>query len=169
MLSKGKNNVLAFAWFAVAVSGCGSPAPERDPGIADSLSRATQKKRTDSIKAKNPWQPVPPDSSYTGTYIDRYGNGIVKFRGFYRQGKRHGQWVSFYHTGLPWSEMHYDKGLRHGPNITYFENGEKRYEGQFKMDLRDSVWTYYDTSGTAVKKVTFSDDAIVAQQDLTKR
>ena len=86
---------------------------EEEKRVNDSLSKIQQKLRSDSLKQKNPLLILPPDSDYTGTYVDKYPNGITKFRGFFRFGERHGQWMSFYPNGLLWSEMHYDKGLRH--------------------------------------------------------
>ena len=109
---------------------------------------------------------MPPDSTYTGDYTDRYPNGLVKFKGFYRFGERHGMWLSFYPTGIAWSEMHYDKGLRHGPNIAYYENGEIRYSGFYKNDEKDSVWSYYDTIGKIAEKVLFKDDKMVKKLPL---
>jgi hypothetical protein len=130
---------------------------------ADSVSRVEQRKRADSIRRTNPLLIVPPDTAYTGDYVDRYPNGIIKFKGNFRFGERHGQWMSFYPNGLAWSEMHYDKGLRHGPNITYFEDGKTNYSGFYKDDRKDSVWCYYDTLGTLVQKMLFKDDRFVKQ------
>jgi hypothetical protein len=134
--------------------------------LSDSLSRAAQKRSTDSAKARNPLLIAPPDSNYTGSYVDKYDNGITKFTGFFRQGERHGQWMSFYPNGIAWSEMHYDKGLRHGPNIAYYENGRKRYEGVYKLDHQDSVWCYYDSTGALAQKVLFKEGKIVKKLPL---
>lgn len=132
-----------------------SPAEKR---IKDSLSKVEQRLKADSVRKTNPLLIVPPDSTYTGDYVDKYDNGIFKFKGQFRFGERHGHWLSFYPNGTAWSEMHYDKGLRHGANITYFENGKTNYSGFYKNDLKDSVWCYYDTTGTMMKKVLFKDD-----------
>jgi antitoxin component YwqK of YwqJK toxin-antitoxin module len=129
--------------------------------LADSLSKIEQQRKADSMRRKNPLLIIPPDSNYTGDYIDKYPTGIIKFRGFFRFGKRHGQWMSFYPSGLLWSEMHYEKGLRSGPNVTYYENGKKRYEGFYKLDLRDSVWTYFDSTGNVQEKFLFRNDDLV--------
>ncbi|MGZ3900598.1 MAG: toxin-antitoxin system YwqK family antitoxin [Bacteroidia bacterium] len=134
--------------------------------IRDSISKVEQRKKVDSLKKKNPLLIMPPDSNYTGDYTDKYPGGIIKFKGFFRFGKRHGQWMSFYPTGLLWSEMHYDKGLRHGPNIAYYEGGGKRYEGVYKNDERDSVWCYYDSIGNVAEKVLFKHDKIVQKLPL---
>ena len=127
----------------------------------DSISRKKQKVKVDSLKKKNPLLIMPPDSAYTGDYVDKYSNGITKFKGYFRFGKRHGQWMSFYPSGLLWSEMHYDKGLRQGPNMTYFENGTPRYIGFYKNDKQDSIWCYYDTLGKLDQRVVFKNDIII--------
>lgn len=122
----------------------------------DSISRAGQKNKADSLKKKNPLLILPPDSMYSGDYTDKYPSGITKFKGFFRFGQRHGQWMSFYPTGLVWSEMHYDKGLRHGPNMAYYMDGKPRYTGFYKNDMQDSTWCYYDSLGTLLRKVQFA-------------
>ncbi len=129
--------------------------------LKDSLSKVEQRLKADSIKKTNPLLIVPPDSTYTGDYIDKYPNGIVKFRGNFRFGERHGQWMSFYPNGLAWSEMHYDKGLRHGPNLTYYTDGKLRYSGFYKNDYKDSVWCYYDSLGAMVEKIVFKNDKFI--------
>lgn len=143
-----------------------NPLSEEDKKVRDSLSKTEQKHKVDSLKSINPLLIMPPDSNYTGDYADKYPGGITKFKGFFRFGKRHGQWMSFYPTGILWSEMHYDKGLRQGPNITYYEHGPKRYEGFYKNDNRDSVWCYYDSIGNLAEKVLFKNNAVVKKLPL---
>jgi antitoxin component YwqK of YwqJK toxin-antitoxin module len=165
---KEKNNMYRIIYLAVLII-IGLQACKTEPKELtevqkrerDSLSRVEQGKKADSIKGTNPLLIVPPDSEYTGDYQDKYENGIIKFKGFFRFGKRHGQWLSFYPSGLLWSEMSYDKGLRQGPNITYYKNGKKRYEGFYKKDEQDSVWTYYDTTEIIAEKVLYKNDKIV--------
>jgi antitoxin component YwqK of YwqJK toxin-antitoxin module len=134
---------------------------EEEKHIQDSIVKAQQKLRSDSAKRTNPLLILPPDSTYTGDYTDKYPNGIVKFKGYFRFGKRHGQWMSFYPNGLPWSEMHYDKGLREGPNMAYFETGKPRYTGFYKNDHQDSIWCYYDSTGKIAEKVLFRNKRFV--------
>lgn len=124
--------------------------------ISDSTQKATYKSRVDSLKRLNPLLILPPDTEYTGEYIDKWENGLIKFRGQFRFGKRHGQWVSFYANGEPWSELHYDKGLRHGPYIVFYPGMIKRIEGFYKNDLRDSVWYFYDSTGFKIAEIVYS-------------
>lgn len=106
----------------------------------------------------------PPDTSYTGDYVDKYENGNTKFKGVFRFGKRHGQWMAWYANGILWSECFYDKGLKHGANNVYYENGKPRYKGFFKNDLKDSVWLYFDENGMQVKEVVFKNDEPISEK-----
>lgn len=155
------NALVAVLLAAACQPGQNKEETQAEKEKRDSVSKVQQRQHSDSLKRLNPLLIMPPDSNYTGSYIDRYPNGIVKFRGFFRFGERHGQWMSFYPTGLLWSEMHYDKGLRHGPNTTYYETGQMRYTGIYKNDRRDSIWVYYDSIGKVAERVRFSDDKIV--------
>lgn len=139
---------------------------EEEKRYNDSISKLEQRHKADSLRKTNPLLIVPPDSTYTGDYVDKYPSGIVKFRGNFRFGERHGQWMSYYPNGLAWSEMHYDKGLRHGPNIAYFEDGKLRYSGFYKDDMKDSIWSYYDSLGHVAKKLLFRQDRMVKELPL---
>jgi len=136
---------------------------EEEKHIHDSISKIEQRIKADSLRKTNPLLIVPPDSNYTGDYVDKYPGGITKFRGNFRFGQRHGQWMSFYPNGLAWSELHYNKGLRHGPNIAYYEDGKIRYSGFYKNDLKDSLWCYYDSLGAPVQKIIFKNDKFVKE------
>lgn len=129
--------------------------------IKDSLSKVAQKTKSDSLKKLNPLLIVPPDSLYSGDYLDKYPNGLTKFKGTFRFGQRHGQWLSFYPSGFMWSEMHYNKGLRQGPNITYYESGKLRYSGYYSNDAVDSLWCYYDSTGVLVEKLEYENDRLI--------
>lgn len=162
MLSKEKNKLLTLLGVLLLCAGaCTTDESSSKVQKEDSTALAARhKEHLDSLKKKNPLLIAPPDPDYTGTYIDRYDNGIVKYRGFYRFGKKHGQWLSFYPTGTAWSELHFDQDRREGPNITYYPNGKVRYTGVYRNDLRDSVWTYYDSTGKVAERVVFRNDRI---------
>ena len=162
-----KTTGLFAALFIALLWSCSNEKKEEPPlsreeqRIKDSLSLISQKARVDSLKKRNPLLILPPDSNYSGDYIDKYDNGIVKFRGTFRFGERHGQWFSFYPNGILWSELHFDKGLRNGPNNTFFENGKPRYTGFYKDDLVDSTWTYYDSTGTKVEVLNYKNNKLL--------
>lgn len=146
--------IICFS-FMLALFACNTSSDKEDARVQDSIKNV---QRIDSItkeKKKNIYLIEPPDSDYTGDYLDKYENGNTKFKGFFRFGKRHGQWVAFYANGLMWSECFYDKGLRHGANNVYYENGNPRYKGWYKDDIRDSLWIFYDVSGIEQKRALF--------------
>ncbi len=130
----------------------------------DSLKTAEKIAKIQEEKKKNPYLIVPPDTNYSGDYLDKYDNGNTKFKGFYRFGKRHGQWMAFYANGKMWSECFYDKGLRHGANNTYYENGNPHYKGWYKNDLRDSTWIFYDEEGKELLKTRYKNDEEVVKK-----
>lgn len=132
----------------------------------DETAANAEKAKQDSLKnvatqansAYSQYLITPPDSDYTGDYVDKYPNGIVKFTGFFRFGQRHGQWMAFYDNGLKWSECFYDKGKKHGSTMVYHENGKLYYSGWYKNDLKDSLWLYYDTLGKEVDRRAYRND-----------
>jgi antitoxin component YwqK of YwqJK toxin-antitoxin module len=137
---------------------CGGSPSEEKKAKEDSIRSAEKLAKHLEEKKKNVYLIEPPDTSYTGDYVDKYENGNTKFKGSFRFGKRHGQWMAFYANGILWSECFYAKGLRQGANNVYFENGNPRYRGWYKKDMRDSVWVFYDEQGKIVRQAQFKDD-----------
>lgn len=165
-----KKTGVIVALFVFALAACKNESEETKELTAaekramDSTSRANQKKLVDSLKKRNPLLILPPDSEYTGEYVDKYASGIIKFKGFFRFGQKHGTWLSFYPTGVIWSEMNYDKGLRHGQNIAYYLEGGKRYEGFYKNDQQDSAWIYYDSTGNKLSRIIYKNDRVIKEE-----
>lgn len=116
----------------------------------DSLQKAATSPKVSNEYSK--YQITPPDPDYTGDYIDKYSNGVIKFTGFFRFGERHGQWMAFYENGIKWSECFYDKGKRHGSSMVFYPDGKLQYSGWFKNDLKDSLWFFYDNAGKEIDK-----------------
>ncbi|MFL5753644.1 MAG: toxin-antitoxin system YwqK family antitoxin [Bacteroidia bacterium] len=90
---------------------------------------------------------APPDSDYTGDYFKKYDNGIVKVRGLFRFGKRHGTWTYFYPNGLKWSEAYFENNKMNGESSVYHENGKLYYSGFYKQDIPVGTWKFYDSTG----------------------
>ena len=155
-----KNNlipVFIFICFSLFFSNCKNDdtAASKEKMKQDSLQKAALNNASSEY---NKYLITPPDSDYTGDYIDKYPNGVIKFTGFFRFGQRHGQWMAFYENGLKWSECFYDKGKKHGSSMVYHENGKLYYSGWFKNDLKDSLWFYYDTNGKEVDRRAYKND-----------
>lgn len=138
---------------------CNNGAEKKQNTVNDSSGVSNEQNIKNQIQNELSQYAInPPDTSYTGEYVDKYPNGNTKFRGYFRFGKRHGQWMAWYANGTLWSECFYDKGLKNGINNVYYENGKIRYKAVYKNDLRDSIWVFYDEYGAELKRVKFKDD-----------
>lgn len=103
----------------------------------------------------------PADSMYTGSVEEKYSNGIVKYKGFYRFGKRHGEWLYFYPNGNLWSECTYNRGKMNGKSNVYYPNGQLFYSAFYKHDKKDSTWTYYDSTGKETRQEIYKDGKLI--------
>lgn len=131
---------------------CGNGVSNAEKLKQDSLKAIS---KADSLKITNELNKyliTPPDPDYTGDYIDKYPNGVIKFTGFFRFGKRHGQWMAFYENGIKWSECFYDNGLKQGATQVFYPNGNLTYAGWYKQDQKDSLWFWYDDKGKEVDR-----------------
>jgi len=135
--------------------GGGSDSEQQKQDSLKGISNADSQRIVNEL---NKYLIQPPDSDYTGDYIDKYPNGVIKFTGFFRFGKRHGEWMAFYENGLKWSDCFYDKGKKHGATMVYHSNGKLYYSGWYKNDLRDSLWLFYDTLGKEIDRHAFRND-----------
>ena len=145
-----------FVLFSFLVSGCKSDqTAETEKQKQDSIKNAAN---TSTLSVNSKFLITPPDKDYTGDYVDKYPNGVIKFTGFFRFGERHGQWLAFYENGVKWSECTYDKGKRNGASMVYFPDGKLYYSGWFKNDLRDSLWYFYDEKGKEVDRRAYKND-----------
>ncbi|MCX7729075.1 MAG: hypothetical protein N2203_06360 [Bacteroidia bacterium] len=108
------------------------------------------------------------DSTFTGEAEEKYPNGIVKYKGFYRFGKKHGEWIYFYPNGKIWSEARFNRDKMHGESKVYYPNGNLYYSGFYKYDLKDSVWTYYDSTGIEKYKEVYLKGKLI-KKELSKK
>ena len=150
-------SIIALMSFGLLASGCDPDGSEKSAQQKeDSIKAAAAKPQV--INPNSEFAIVPPDADYTGDYVDKYSNGIIKFSGFFRFGQRHGQWMAFYDTGIKWSECYYDKGKKHGETTVFFPNGKINYKGWYKNDKRDSLWFYYDEAGNELTRRAYRED-----------
>lgn len=155
--------LLYAAIFGLILFACNNSGQKANATGADSTQQTTTAKNEVST-GDNSYIINPPDTSYTGDFVDKYENGNTKFKGVFRFGKRHGQWMAWYANGILWSECYYDKGLKHGANNVFYENGKPRYKGFFKNDLKDSAWLFFDENGMQVKEILFKNDEPVSEK-----
>ena len=141
-----------FICFTMLFTNCNTGNADAKKVKQDSLRGMSKADSTKIANELNKYLIQPPDADYTGDYIDKYPNGVIKFTGFFRFGQRHGQWMAFYDNGIKWSECFYDKGLKHGATQVFYPNGNLTYTGWYKKDQKDSLWFWYDEKGKEVDK-----------------
>ena len=49
----------------------------------------------------------------------------------FKDGKLHGEDVTYYENGQLWFKHNYVNGEKHGEHVTYFENGQIYYKGNY--------------------------------------
>lgn len=128
--------------------------------IKETTSDTNQKQKSKSNTAEYFIKPLT-DSTYTGVAEEKYPNGIVKYKGFYRFGKKHGEWLYFYPNGNLWSEAEFNRDKMNGKSNVYYPNGKLNYSGFYKNDLKDSVWTFYDSTGKETRKEIFKNGRLI--------
>lgn len=144
---------LAFLFFIVVscTSETKNPMNEnRDNDVPDSVS----KEKIASLKNYL----APPDSNYTGDYFQKYPSGIIRLRGYFRQGKKSGKWMYFHANGNLWSEAFFENDLMNGESKVYHPNGKLYYEGGYNLNKPKGIWKFYDSTGVMV--VTRNYDSI---------
>ena len=62
------------------------------------------------------------------TKVPFTGKIMGKTQGAYRNGKRHGPWVSYYDNGQLWSKGTFKDGKEDGPWIEYHDNGQLKWK-----------------------------------------
>ncbi|MFH1039361.1 MAG: hypothetical protein V1789_11920 [PVC group bacterium] len=78
-------------------------------------------------------------SGQTGTRETRYANGQLK------------------------SRIEYFSGDRHGLFAAWFENGQKMAEGEYRNNLPQGRWVFWNSSGKQIKVTTYAEGRAVAE------
>jgi antitoxin component YwqK of YwqJK toxin-antitoxin module len=93
-----------------------------------------------------------------GEALDYHKNGIVKYQGLYKDGKKEGDWIWYHPEGGIKTKMTYIKGKMNGTNYYYYDNGKLRKEIIFKDGKMNGPVTWYYTDGVVSCKGAYKDD-----------
>lgn len=89
-------------------------------------------------------------------FVDRQASGK------YKNGMRHGVWITHHANGKLQSEGRYDLGLEQGNWKYYYENGDMEAKGPFVDGKLHGNWTFYYTDGKTVETL-FRDNKQIQQ------
>jgi len=91
-----------------------------------------------------------------GMNIVRYDNGTVKMEGNSKDGRRTGEWKSYFPSGQLQSDAFFTNGRPDGKVTVYYSNGKKMYEGENQDGNLNGIWTYWDDKGNVTRTVDYS-------------
>lgn len=151
-MSKVITSSVIFIFSVFIFLACNSNNKQETEKIKQDSLKAANSDSAKLAKELNKFLIEPPDPDYSGDYVSKYPNGVIKFSGFFRFGQRHGEWLAFYDNGKVWSNCFYDKGEKHGATLVYHPNGQLFYKGWYKHDQKDSLWFFYDEQGKEVDR-----------------
>lgn len=82
--------------------------------------------------------------------IQYHPDGTKSMEGGLKEGRRHGEWKSWYENGSLWSIGYFSDGLRHGKGIVFHPNGKKFIEGSYINGERAGKWMWWDENGKPI-------------------
>ncbi len=82
----------------------------------------------------------------------------------YFDGKRDGDYESYYYNGQMRKEGQYVYGKKHGMwTYYYLTTGEKRSEGQYHNGHRDGQWKFYNSKGQLARTITYKYGEVIME------
>ena len=88
--------------------------------------------------------------------VEYHPNQNIFIEGCYKNGKREGEWKSWYDNGILWSVGNFNEGIQVGKTMTYYENGNLRYSGMYdKTGKRTGKWKFYDENNILLETIEY--------------
>ena len=78
-----------------------------------------------------------------GEWVKMWNNGVVKYKGVFKNDKPVGVFNYYYPSGKLKSVMTFSEDGSRAHNISYHENGKKMAEGDFVNQKKVGVWKYF--------------------------
>jgi hypothetical protein len=91
---------------------------------------------------------VEPATNFTGIWRTYWVNGHPSQEFHYKDGRWHGELVSFSRVGTKSAVLHATNGVREGECIGFHPSGHIAYKGQFKDDREVGRWIWYKEDGS---------------------
>ena len=94
---------------------------------------------------------------YTGTYVEKYDNGVIKSTTTLISGRKHGIAIIYFRDGSMNEFRMYRNNQMHGTWITWNENGVKTAEANYSADKKNGKWYIWDENGVQRYEMTYFD------------
>ena len=83
-----------------------------------------------------------------GPYVSYYLDGQLKNKGDYKNGKPEGTWVFYHDNGQLKNKGAYKNGKQEGTWVAYHDNGQLSSKGDWKNGKQEGTWVAYWNNGT---------------------
>jgi antitoxin component YwqK of YwqJK toxin-antitoxin module len=112
-------------------------------------------KSTDDSNDKTEYRPL--IEVIDGVYTEWYpGHKQIKIRGRQNDdGTRQGVWKSYSEAGYEASVVYYVNGKKDGYTVVYHPNGAIHFRGEYRLDEKVGLWSFYDENGELDEEINF--------------
>ena len=86
---------------------------------------------------------------------DFHKNGEKRMEGNFVNGKRDGEWMSWYANGVIWSKGYFEKGLRTGKSWAYYPSGKLYLKGSYENGEKVGKWLVFNEDGIVIGEDSF--------------
>lgn len=88
--------------------------------------------------------------------LEVWRSGRHHVTGWVKDGKREGDWYSWYENGKIWSSGRYENGLRQGKSKVFYDNGSVRIKQEYYEGKPHGTWVFYDEEKDKVLEVDYN-------------
>jgi antitoxin component YwqK of YwqJK toxin-antitoxin module len=94
------------------------------------------------------------DTPFTGKCVTLFNDGKTGIEGFYKNGKKDGEWIWYYANGIKKRSTFFRDGIKFGKSIFWYKTGIKKSEITYENDknIKQLLW---DEKGRLTKNPTF--------------
>jgi len=97
-----------------------------------------------------------------------FPNGQISEEKNWTDDVENGIWRQYYENGKKRLETKIDNGVRNSVYYVYYQNGRLQIRGQYKDDLMDGKWVYYDADGKVIKEIVYHNGKAENEKELVK-
>ncbi len=93
-----------------------------------------------------------------GPFEDHSIYGYITLKGFFKEGKKDGEWNYYYYTGDLEKTSTYSKDVLNGPYKYYYDKNRLNVTGTYYDGKKSGVWKWYTNTNTLDMQGTFVND-----------
>ncbi len=82
-----------------------------------------------------------------GEYLSYFENGLLKEKGYYKNGLKHGNWSAYNEQGQATSSAHFNLGKKDGEWLIWDNEGNLRYKIAYENGVAVGNWVMYKQDG----------------------